>query len=61
MISVTIVLSMFIYNISLKRNRQTTASNLYDASLLRKVKMLSANFNFHFEQNYGLLVKLVIN
>ena len=37
MISLTIVLSMFIHNISLKRNRETTASNLFHASLLRRV------------------------
>ena len=36
-ISLTIVLSMFIHNISLKRNRETTASNLFQASLLRRV------------------------
>ena len=28
---------MFIHNISLKRNRETTASNLFHASLLRRV------------------------
>ena len=35
--SLTIVLSMFIHNICLKRNRETTASNLFHASLLRRV------------------------
>ena len=59
MISLTIVLSTFIHNISLKLNRKTTASNLFHASLLRRVAA-SVNFIFHFEQNYGLLVKLVI-
>ena len=32
-----VVLSMFIHNICLKRNRETTASNLFHASLLRRV------------------------
>ena len=49
---------MFIHNISLTCNRETTASNLFHVSLLRKVV---GDFIFHFEQNYGLLVKLVIN
>ena len=35
---------MFIHNISLKHNRETTASNLFQASLLRSVV-----FEFHFK------------
>ena len=36
-ISLTMVLSMFIHNITLKHNRETTEFNLFHASLLRRV------------------------
>ena len=42
-ISLTMVLSMFIHNITLKHNRETTEFNLFHASLLRRVVR-----EFHF-------------
>ena len=48
------VSSLFVHKISLKHSRETAASNLFQASLLPVG--WSANFIFHFEHNYGLLV-----
>ena len=42
-ISLTMVLSLFIHNITLKHNRETTEFNLFHASLLRRVVR-----EFHF-------------
>ena len=42
-ISLTMVLSMFIHNITLKHNRETTEFNLFHASLQRRVVR-----EFHF-------------
>ena len=49
---------MFIHDISLKHNPETTATNLFQASLLRRVVV---ELHFSLERNYGLLVKLIID
>ena len=50
----SLVLSLFIHNISLNDSRcDTTASNLFHESLLRRAV---GEFHLSFEHNYGLLV-----